>query len=137
MARPRVQRALVLVESLQRSTSDKVAVTVAYSPQPGQQQFYYPPARSTNGLALAALICGIAQFAVGVTFIPAIICGHLARRQIRRTGEAGDGMALAGLILGYVGGALVILGILLMFLLFSRVSSGQIPTGNSVPIPAN
>jgi uncharacterized membrane protein len=114
-----------------------VAVTVAYSPQPGQQQFYYPPVRSTNGLAVAALICGVAQFVVGVTFIPAIICGHLARRQIRQTGEAGDGMALAGLILGYVGAVLLILVILLMFFLFSRVSSSQISTGNSVPIPAN
>jgi hypothetical protein len=32
-----------------------------------------------------------------------VILGHIARRQIRETGENGDGMALAGLILGYVG----------------------------------
>jgi Domain of unknown function (DUF4190) len=106
-----------------------VAVTVAYPPAPGQQ-FYYPPARPTNGLALAALICGVAQFAVGVTFIPAIICGHLARRQIRQTGEAGDGMALAGLILGYVGGALAILVIVLFAFLMARVSGSA-----SVPAP--
>ena len=73
-----------------------------------QGYYPYPVARPTNGLAIAALVCGIAQFAVGVTFIPAIICGHMARRQIRQTGEGGDGMALAGLILGYVGGALLI-----------------------------
>ena len=115
--------------------NDKVAVTVAYSP-PQVQQFYYPPVRPTNGLALAALICGIAQFAVGVTFIPAIICGHLARRQIRQTGEAGDGMALAGLILGYVGGVLVILAILLVSILMVRVSS-TISVQNSVPVPGH
>jgi hypothetical protein len=108
-----------------------VAVTVAYPPAPGQQ-FYYPPARPTNGLALAALICGVAQFVVGVTFIPAIICGHLARRQIRQTGEAGDGMALAGLILGYVGGVLVILVLLLLAFVMVRVSSSvSVPT----PVP--
>ena len=32
----------------------------------------------------------------------AIITGHMARGQIRRTGETGNGLALAGLILGYV-----------------------------------
>jgi hypothetical protein len=101
----------------------KVAGIVAYSPPPGQP--YYPPqgqpyppyqgpyqpypvARPTNGLAIAALVCGAAQFVVWITFIPAIICGHLARRQIRRTGEQGGGLALAGLILGYVGGVLLI-----------------------------
>jgi hypothetical protein len=33
----------------------------------------------------------------------AVVCGHVARGQIRRTGEAGDGVAIAGLILGYLG----------------------------------
>jgi hypothetical protein len=106
---------------------------VAYPPQPGMQGYYpYPPARPTNGLAVAALVCGVAQFAVGVTFIPAIICGHMARRQIRQTGEAGDGMALAGLILGYIGGVLII-GAIVLFLLFvawatsnTQVSTGQV-----------
>ncbi|MHB1594817.1 MAG: DUF1707 and DUF4190 domain-containing protein [Streptosporangiaceae bacterium] len=57
-----------------------------------------------NGLAVASLACGICQvFAWGVGPIAAIILGHLARRQIRRTGQRGAGMALAGLILGYAG----------------------------------
>jgi hypothetical protein len=79
-------------------------------PYPPYQQPYwgYPPPRPTNGLAVAAFVCGLAQFVVVLTFIPAIVCGHLARAQIRRTGEAGGGLALAGLILGYVGGALLI-----------------------------
>ena len=84
-----------------------------------QGYYQYPLARPTNGLAIASLVCGIAQFAVGVTFIPAIICGHMARRQIRQTGEAGDGMALAGLILGYIGGVLVIGAVVLALLLFA------------------
>ena len=106
---------------------------MAYPPQPGMQAYYpYPVARPTNGLAIAALVCGIAQFAVGVTFIPAIICGHMARRQIRETGEGGDGMALAGLILGYVGGALLIMGVVLFVLLFA-VAARHVDVSTTVP----
>ncbi|HEX9625283.1 MAG TPA: DUF4190 domain-containing protein, partial [Streptosporangiaceae bacterium] len=35
--------------------------------------------------------------------IPAVVLGHMARRQIRQTGEDGAGMALAGLVLGWIG----------------------------------
>jgi hypothetical protein len=77
---------------------------------------YYPPvvpASPTNGLAIASMICGIAEIpTLGMAAIPAVILGHLARGQIRQTGERGDGMAVAGLVLGYLaiaGWALVIL----------------------------
>jgi len=67
------------------------------------------PAARINGLAMASLACGIAQFVFGpLATIPAIVFGHLARQQIRRTGEQGAGLALAGLVLGWVA---VILGI--------------------------
>jgi uncharacterized membrane protein YjfL (UPF0719 family) len=39
---------------------------------------------------------------VGITAIPAIVLGHMARREIRRTGERGDSMAVGGMVLGYV-----------------------------------
>jgi len=66
----------------------------------------------TNGLAIASLACGLAQFAFGpMATIPAIVLGHMARSQIKRTGEQGAGLALAGLVLGW--GA-VILGIVLI-----------------------
>lgn len=55
----------------------------------------------TNSLAIAALVCGIVQFGFPPAFIAAIILGHKARHQIRRTGEAGYGLATAGLVLGY------------------------------------
>src|SRR5258708_36402643 len=97
-----------------------------------QGYYQYPVARPTNGLAIAALVCGIAQFAVGVTFIPAIICGHMARRQIRETGEGGDGMALAGLILGYVGGVLLIVGVVAFALLFA-VAARHVDVSPAVP----
>lgn len=46
-----------------------------------------------------------------VTGIPAIICGHSARSRIRKdpASASGDGMALAGLILGYLGTAVTVL----------------------------
>jgi hypothetical protein len=73
-----------------------------------------PRQSATNSLAVASLVCGIGQL---VAFFPAgiaaIILGHKARRQIRATGEQGDGMARAGLILGYVG----TVGLLLLALL--------------------
>src|SRR5580658_4940193 len=63
----------------------------------------------TNGLALASLVCGLALFVFGPPVaIPAIVFGHVARRQIKQTGEQGAGLALAGLILGWTTMILVI-----------------------------
>jgi len=48
------------------------------------------PAAKINGLAIASLACGLAQFAFGpLATIPAIVCGHMARGQIKHTGEQG------------------------------------------------
>ena len=67
-------------------------------------------ATRTNGYAIASFACGLGQFMVGpLATIPAIAFGHVARNQIRRTGEQGAGLALVGLVLGW--GA-VILGII-------------------------
>jgi hypothetical protein len=68
---------------------------------------YYPPAVTaapTNGLAIASMICGFAELPTfGLASVPAIILGHLARERIKQTGERGDGMAVTGLVLGYLG----------------------------------
>jgi hypothetical protein len=48
--------------------------------------------------------------------IVAVITGHMARRQIRQTGEEGNGLALAGLILGYVHLALFALAIVFVLI---------------------
>jgi len=62
------------------------------------------PARaaSTNGFAIASLILGVIPF-LGVGAIVAVVFGHLALGQIRRSNgsESGRGFAIAGLILGY------------------------------------
>lgn len=77
--------------------------------------------RPTNTMAIVSLVAGIAGYVVPHPFIGgivAIITGHMARRQIRQTGENGAGLALAGLILGYIHLALSILlvGLLILFL---------------------
>lgn len=58
----------------------------------------------TSGLAIASLVCGI-LFLFLPAAIGAVITGHLSRAEIRRSGgrKNGAGMALAGLILGYLG----------------------------------
>lgn len=58
-----------------------------------------------SGSAITACVLGILGFlSCGITALPAIICGHVARSRIRLAGGAmsGDGLALAGLIMGYV-----------------------------------
>lgn len=74
-------------------------------PVPYQPPGYYPivPTTPTNGMAIGSMVCGILEFfTLGLAAVPAVILGHMARGQIRRTGERGDGMAVTGLILGYM-----------------------------------
>lgn len=63
-----------------------------------------PPVPQTSGLAIGSLICGI-MFLFLPASVAAIVMGHIARSDIResRGRKTGAGMALAGLILGYVG----------------------------------
>ena len=82
-------------------------------PHPGAGLVAYPPvyyADRTNGLAVAAMILGILSF----TVIP-IILGHVALSQIARSGERGRGMAIAGVVLGWVWIALVLVIYLVFF----------------------
>jgi hypothetical protein len=81
-----------------------------------------PEVARINGLAVVSLACGLAQFVFGpLATIPAIVFGHMARHQIKRTGEQGAGLALAGLILGWA----VVLGILLLFIVGLAVTGAM------------
>lgn len=63
----------------------------------------YPLAQPvTNGLAIAAMVCALAGVATGISAPVGAILGHIARKQIRERGEQGDGMALTGIIAGWV-----------------------------------
>jgi hypothetical protein len=77
-------------------------------------------AQRTSGYAIASLILGIAGFFVFpiVPSILAVVFGHKARDEIRRNPTlGGDGLATGGIILGWVGIALVAIGLLFVLLL--------------------
>jgi len=85
-------------------------------------------APTTSTPAVLSLVFGIASW-VALPFLGAlvaVVCGHLARGEIRRAAPGtvqGDGMAVAGLILGYVHLAIFLLfGIGLLLLLAGIVS---------------
>ncbi|MET0494007.1 MAG: DUF4190 domain-containing protein [Actinoplanes sp.] len=64
--------------------------------QPYAQQPYMPSAAPTNTMAILSLVFAF-------VFPPAaIVMGHVAKKQIRQTGESGEGLATAGLWLGYI-----------------------------------
>jgi hypothetical protein len=76
-----------------------------------------------NTLALVSMILGIAGFFTSITALGAIVTGHMALSQIKKRGDEGRGMALTGLILGYVVVALTIIGIILLVVLFGALAS--------------
>lgn len=95
---------------------------------------YYPPVptRPASGLAIASLVCGVLEFFLGVTAIPAVILGHMARAEIRHTGKSGNGMAVAGLVLGYIGIAIFVL-IIVALVAVGAAHTGT-ATGGSAPV---
>lgn len=83
---------------------------------------YYDPyaqrTPGTNGLAIASLICAFLVPPLG------IILGHISLSQIRRSGEEGRGVAIAGLAIGYALTALGLVVVVLMIALMAVWSSG-------------
>jgi len=73
--------------------------TQPYAQSPYGTAAYAGP--GTNSLAIASLICSLAGLIVGISAPVGAILGHMARKQIRTSGEQGDGMALAGIIVGW------------------------------------
>jgi Domain of unknown function (DUF4190) len=58
--------------------------------------------RPTSGLAVASLVLGI-LWLFWIGSILALIFGYIARKDIRKTGKDGGGLAIAGIVLGWVG----------------------------------
>jgi hypothetical protein len=81
----------------------------AYAPPAAYAAPYGYAAPRTNPLAITSMVSSIAGFALAWTWVLAlgvivgVITGHLALSQIARTHENGRGMALAGVIIGWVG----------------------------------
>jgi len=71
----------------------------AYAPQYAQATAAPP----TNVLAVISMISSIVGvFFWGIFAVAGVIMGHIALSQIKKRGEGGRGMAVAGLIVGYV-----------------------------------
>lgn len=91
---------------------------------------------TTNGFSIASLVLGIV-WVFGIGAILAVVFGFVARKQIRESGgrQGGSGMALAGIILGFVGIAGVILWIVFVAVVVNNINTclDQFPnTPNSV-----
>ena len=82
--------------------------------------------RQTSALAITSLVSGL----LGWTFLPlvgslvAIITGHMARAEIQRSnGQVdGDGLAIAGLVLGWLVIAISVLTVLAFIFLFGGLA---------------
>jgi hypothetical protein len=75
----------------------------AAGPYHGSPYGGYGPAQpGTNGLAIASLVCSLAGLVTCISAPVGIVLGHVAKRQIRQTGEQGEGLATAGLWVGYI-----------------------------------
>ncbi len=85
------------------------------------------PIKTTSTLAVVSLVAGI----LGWTLLPligslgAIITGHMARGEIRRSAGAinGDGFAIAGLVLGWGSVIVSIVGVLLVVMFFGGIAA--------------
>ena len=83
--------------------------------------------RQTSTLAIVSLVSGL----LGWTLLPligslvAIITGHIARAEIRRNPQAidGDGMAVAGLVLGYAMVAIAVASVFAVLLFFGGLAA--------------
>lgn len=84
----------------------------------------YAQPQKTNVLAIVSLVTSILGWFVGITLFAGIICGHIALSQIKKTKEGGRGLAIAGLIVGYIGIALAVIAIILAILLIPAILTG-------------
>lgn len=83
------------------------------SPYPGQGV-----ANRTNTMAILSLVFAFVFFPLGIVF------GFVARSQIKRTGEEGSGLALAGIIVGFAATAILVAYLVVVAVFFSAVMGG-------------
>ena len=119
-----------LDNSIPADTAQPAAVPSAVVPPASASA---PPAPSQNdGLAIASLICGIFGFVcypLGLFLgLAAVICGHISRKQLlERTGsKEGGGLALAGVITGYIAISIsIVIGIIYIVAIAISAANGE------------
>lgn len=77
----------------------------------------------TNSMATASLVMGLVGFCTGFTAILAIIFGFIAKNQIKQRGEGGDGMATAGIVLGFI---IVAMMVIYLFFIIAFIGAAGI-----------
>lgn len=83
-----------------------------YAPLPPGGYYGYPQPKATNSLAIVSLVCAFVFAPLG------IVLGHISLSQIKKSGEEGRGLAIAGLVISYLITALTILVVVLSVLFF-------------------
>ncbi|TXK19209.1 DUF4190 domain-containing protein [Homoserinibacter sp. GY 40078] len=78
----------------------------------------YVTARRTNPLAIVSLVLSLSSLLFSITAIGGVITGHIALAQIKRTGDDGRGLAIAGVIVGYAMIAVLALSLVFFFAMF-------------------
>lgn len=97
----------------------------AYDVRQAESGYAAPPVQKTNTLAIVALV--LAFFVQ----IAAVVCGHIALSQIKKTGEQGRGLAIAALVIGYVViGLGIIATIVAIVVTFAAIGASSV-SGNS------
>ena len=77
-------------------------------PRYSDPRYYGAPVRAVNGLAIASFVLGLLWF-WWIGSILAVVFGHIALREIRRRGQRGHGIAIAGAVLGWIGVATLVI----------------------------
>ena len=103
-------------------------------PQMAMAQQDWAPPQSSNK-AIASLVCGV-LFLCAPASIAAIILGHLALVDIKRSANrmTGHGLAIAGLVMGYFGIALTTIYIVFMVFMFRTTLSRDVPANETAAI---
>ena len=86
----------------------------AYNAPPAPTSPAYASAPATQKTNVLAIVSLVSSFFISIV---GIITGHIALSQIKKTGEQGRGMAIAGLIIGYIGIAAGIIWIIMIIIL--------------------
>jgi hypothetical protein len=94
-----------------------------------------PASRQTSGLAITSFVLGLLGLCcpVFISSLAAVICGHIARGKIKKdeANLGGGGLALAGLILGYLSIALWIIGWIIWSMMAAKVVALGVDTINA------
>jgi hypothetical protein len=84
------------------------------------------PSRSTNGMAIASMVLGI-LWLYWIGSILALVFGYIALSQIRQRGEGGRGMAIAGVVLAWIGIGIAVIGIVVAIIVAATSNAGATP----------